>query len=86
MMLVRGGHVIAEGWWAPYREPHPHSLFSISKSFVATAVGFAIEEGLLTLDDAVVDLLPDDLPEVVSDNLDAMCVRHLLTMTTGHAA
>ena len=84
MMLVRHGHVIAEGWWAPYRRSHPHSLFSISKSFTSTAVGFAIEEGLLTLDDAVVDLLPDDLPEVVSDNLAAMRLRHLLTMTTGH--
>ena len=86
MMLVRGGFVVAEGWWAPYRESHPHSLFSVSKSFVSTAVGFAIEEGLLTLDDAVVDRLADAVPEVVSDNLRAMRVRHLLTMTTGHAA
>ena len=85
LMLVRHGHVIAEGWWAPYRRSHPHSLFSVSKSFTTTAVGFAIEEGLLTLDDAVVDLLPDDLPASVSDNLAAMRVRHLLTMTTGHA-
>jgi CubicO group peptidase (beta-lactamase class C family) len=84
MMLVRHGNVIAEGWWAPYRRSHPHSLFSISKSFTSTAVGFAIEEGLLTLDDAVVDLLPDDLPDVVSENLAAMRLRHLLTMTTGH--
>ena len=86
MMLVRGGFVVAEGWWAPYRESHPHSLFSVSKSFVSTAVGFAIEEGLLTLDDAVVDRLADAVPEVVSDNLRAMRVRHLLTMSTGHAA
>jgi len=85
MMLVRGGKVVAEGWWAPYRSSHPHSLFSVSKSFVSTAVGFAVDEGLLTLDDAVVELLADDLPEVVSDNLAAMRVRHLLTMTSGHA-
>ena len=86
LMLVRHGHVIAEGWWAPYRRSHPHALFSISKSFTTTAVGFAIEEGLLGLDDSVVDLLPHDLPATVSDNLAAMRVRHLLTMTTGHAA
>lgn len=86
LMLVKNGHVIAEGWWSPYRESQPHSLFSISKSFTSTAVGFAVEEGLLGLDDAVVDLLPDDLPAVVGDNLAAMRVRHLLTMTTGHAA
>lgn len=85
VMLVRHGHVVAEGWAAPYRESHPHSMFSVSKSFVSTAVGFAIEEGLLDLDDAVVDLLPDDLPETVSDNLAAMRLRHLLTMTTGHS-
>ncbi|WP_411700628.1 serine hydrolase domain-containing protein [Conyzicola sp.] len=85
MMLVRHGHVIAEGWWAPYRADLPHSLFSISKSFVSTAVGFAVDEGLLSIDDRVVDLLPDDLPEVVGDNLAAMRVRHLLTMTSGHS-
>ena len=85
MMLVRGGYVIAEGWWAPYRRELPHSLFSISKSFTSTAIGFAVDEGLMTLDDHVVDLLRDDLPEVVSDNLAAMRVRDLLTMTSGHS-
>jgi CubicO group peptidase (beta-lactamase class C family) len=85
VMVVRHGHVVAEGWWAPYSADAPHSLFSVSKSFTSAAVGFAVEEGLLGLDDRVVDLLPDDLPPVVSDNLAAMRVRHLLTMTTGHA-
>jgi len=85
VMLVRHGHVVAEGWFAPYRESHPHSMFSVSKSFVSTAVGFAVEEGLLDLDDAVVDLLRDDLPETVSAKLAAMRLRHLLTMTTGHS-
>jgi CubicO group peptidase (beta-lactamase class C family) len=85
VMLLRHGHVIAEGWWAPYAEQLPHSLFSISKSFTATAVGFAIADGLLALDDAVVELLRDDAPPTVGGNLAAMTVRHLLTMTTGHA-
>jgi CubicO group peptidase (beta-lactamase class C family) len=85
VMVVRHGHVVAEGWWAPYSADAPHSMFSVSKSFTSAAVGFAVEEGLLGLDDRVVDLLPDDLPPVVSDNLAAMRVRHLLTMTTGHA-
>ena len=42
-------------------------------------------EGLLTVDDRVVDYFPDDLPADISDNLAAMRVRDLLTMTTGHA-
>ncbi|WP_394770406.1 serine hydrolase domain-containing protein [Lacisediminihabitans sp.] len=86
LMLVRHGSVVAEGWWHPYREDRPHSLFSISKSFTSTAVGLAVADGLLSLDDSVVSLLPGDAPAVVGDNLAAMTVRDLLTMSTGHAA
>lgn len=86
LMLVRHGSVVAEGWWRPYGADHPHSLFSISKSFTSTAVGLAAAEGLLAIDDSVVSLLPDDAPALVSDHLAAMTVRHLLTMSTGHAA
>jgi CubicO group peptidase (beta-lactamase class C family) len=49
-MLLRHGHVVAEGWWAPYRADAPHSLYSLSKSFTSTAVGLAISEGKLSLD------------------------------------
>jgi CubicO group peptidase (beta-lactamase class C family) len=85
VMLVRHGHVVAEGWWHPYAADLPHSLFSVSKSVTSMAVGFAIAERRLSLGDQVVSLLPDSAPAVVSDNLAAMTVRHLLTMTTGHA-
>ena len=49
MMVVRHGNVVAEGWWGPYRAEDPHRLFSLSKSFTATAVALAIAEGQLTL-------------------------------------
>jgi len=39
-MLVRHGQVVAEGWWAPYDRDTPHVLYSLSKSFTSTAVGF----------------------------------------------
>ncbi len=84
LMVVRHGRVVAEGWWYPYAAQHPHLMFSVSKSFTSTAVGLAIDEGRLTLDDLVVELLPDDLPAEISPHLAALTVRHLLTMTTGH--
>jgi CubicO group peptidase (beta-lactamase class C family) len=83
-MLLRHGAVIAEGWWAPYEAGMPHSMFSVSKSFTATAVGLAIADGLFDLDSRVVELLPDDAPDDISPNLAAMRVRDLLTMTSGH--
>jgi CubicO group peptidase (beta-lactamase class C family) len=85
-MLLRHGKVVAEGWWAPYRKDDPHVLFSLSKSFTSTGVGLAIAEGKLTLDDRVLDAFPEFAPAEPSANLEALRVRDLLTMSTGHHA
>jgi len=84
LMVVRHGNVVAEGWWAPYAPDLKHTLYSLSKSFTSTAVGMAIAEGKLSVDDKVISFFPDDLPATVSDNLAAMQVQDLLTMSTGH--
>lgn len=83
-MLLRHGHVVAEAWWSPESPTKAHVLWSLTKSFTSTAVGLAIEEGKLTLDDEVVSFFPDDLPAAPSANLKAMRIRDLLTMNTGH--
>lgn len=83
-MLVRHGHVVAEAWWAPYDAETPHVLYSLSKSFTSTAVGLAIHEGKLTINDEVLRFFPEDVPAEPSANLKAMRVRDLLRMTTGH--
>lgn len=85
LMLLRHGQVVVEGWWAPYAPQHPHMLYSLSKSFTATAAGLAIAEGRFSLDDPVLSFFPDDVPATVSNNLAALHVRHLLSMSTGHA-
>ena len=82
-MLVRHGKVVAEGWWGPYDAPTQHVLYSLSKSFTSTAVGLAIAEGTLSLDDAVLKFFPDEAPAQPSTNLRAMRVRDLLRMQTG---
>jgi CubicO group peptidase (beta-lactamase class C family) len=84
-MLMRHGYVVAEGWWSPYASYRPHMLFSLSKSFTSTAIGFAVTETLLSLDDFVVSFFPEDVPESVGENLAVMRVRHLLSMSTGNA-
>jgi CubicO group peptidase (beta-lactamase class C family) len=82
--IVRHGHVIAETSWAPYERDAPQLLFSVSKSFTAMAVGFAIEEGLVTLDDRVIDRLAEVSPANPSAELQQVRIRHLLEMTVGH--
>ena len=85
LILVRHGQVVAEGWWAPYSADRLHLLYSLSKTFMSTAVGFAVQEGLFSLDDAVADHFPefkDELPEASRRIL----VRHALAMASGHDA
>ncbi len=84
-MMVRHGHVVAEGWWAPYRKSARHMLYSLSKSFTSTAVGFAVTEGKFTVEDPVISFFPEFKPDHVSDNLAALRVKHLLTMSVGHS-
>jgi CubicO group peptidase (beta-lactamase class C family) len=85
LMVVRHGSVVAGGWGAPYSAQGKHSLYSLSKSFTSTAVGLAVSEGRLHLDDKVISFFPDDVPAVISPNLAAMRVKDLLMMGSGHA-
>lgn len=83
-MLVRHGHVVAEAWWKPETGDKPHVMHSLSKSFTSTAVGLAVAEGKLSVDDPVVKFFPEEVPAEASKNLQGMRVRDLLTMSTGH--
>lgn len=59
------------------------NIYSCTKSFISAAVGFAVQEGLMSVDEKLVDAFPDDLPENVSENLRKATVEHLLTMQLG---
>jgi CubicO group peptidase (beta-lactamase class C family) len=82
-VLVRHGKVIAEGWWNPYRPDLKHTLYSCSKSFTATAVGFAVSENKLKVTDKVISFLPEFLPDTLSPFLAELTVQNLLTMSVG---
>lgn len=83
-MLLRHGKVCAEGSWHPYKPDTQHIMFSFSKSFTSTAIGFASQEGLLSLDERLIDIFPEKAPETPSENLQKATIRHLLMMGCGH--
>lgn len=86
LMILRHGQVVAEGWWAPYRHDLKHTLYSMSKSFTSTAVGFAVAEGKLKTSDLVVSFFPNDLPATISENLAKLTIKDLLIMSVGQEA
>src|ERR1700742_1410044 len=84
LMVVRHGHVVAEGWWAPYSAGQRHFLYSLSKSFTSTAAGFARAEGLLDLDDPVVKHFPEFEADITAPSSRAIRVRPVAAMASGH--
>ena len=82
-MVLRHGKIVAEGSWKPYSGSYPHMMFSLSKSVVSMAVGFAVQEGLLTLDDKAAGYFPDKNVLFRSPRINNITVRHLLNMTSG---
>ena len=84
LMVLRHGHVVAEGWWAPHVPEHRPLLYSLSKAFTSAAVAFAQAEGLLHLDDHVLQHFPEHADEVTDPRTRATTLRHLITMASGH--
>ncbi len=80
LLVHRKGSLLLDLWQWPHEPGLRHKLHSATKSFTATAVGFAEAEGLLGLEDPVGEFFP-----APGENFARMRVRDLLTMRTGHA-
>ena len=81
LLIMQGHETIYEEYSYPYSADMPHTLFSVTKSLVSTAVGFAIDEGLFSLDSKILPFFSEyKHPE--ADEWDNMTVRSLLTMNS----
>ncbi len=82
IIMARGKDIFAEGYYAPFNQDFKHRMYSISKSFVAVAVGLAEEDGLLSLDDKFIKYFPEYINENVNEKMQVMTIREMLTMET----
>lgn len=84
LMILRHGKVVAENWLGDNAANKNHILNSVSKTFTATAIGFAVTENRLKVTDKVISFFPNDLPATISPYLAELQIRDLLTMSVGH--
>ncbi len=82
LIIARGDDIVFEKYWAPFTPDFGHRMYSISKSIVAIAVGFAVQEGYLSLDDPMIKHFPEELANQPDENMRNQTVRHMLTMST----
>jgi len=83
IMILQHGRVLIQEWMGEGSRDKAHILNSVSKTFTSTAVGFAIQEGLLKLDDKLIDVLSEYAPADPQENLKKVTVKDLLTMNCG---
>lgn len=87
-MAARHGKVFAECWWSPYSPNLVHCNHSFGKSYTATAIGIALKEGRLSLDEKMVDVFADEIAQrniAIPEMMTRITVRHVMTMTNGMA-
>ncbi|KAK8898176.1 hypothetical protein M9Y10_000448 [Tritrichomonas musculus] len=83
VMFIRHDKIIGQGWWKPYDPKYAHVLFSLSKSLLATAACFAVQEGLISFDDRLIKFFPEYFPSPPCENMQKVTLRHLLMMSYG---
>ena len=83
IMIMSEGKVAFESWAAPYSPDIPHAMYSVSKTVTSAAIGFAIEEGLLSTGTKLIDIFPEFIPDKRDENLEKLDIHSLLTMSSG---
>lgn len=78
--IADGDRVIEEHRFTPSLA---RNIYSHTKSYAVTGIGVAVEEGLLSLDDRLVDAFPEYVPDDAQPELGRITLRHLLTMSSG---
>jgi len=83
---VKDNTVLAKVAIEPFSFEEPMLVYSLSKSFTSVCVGIAQSEGLLNIEERIVDIFPEKCPAAISENLAKMRIKDCLSMTSGHAS
>lgn len=84
LLIIRHGAIVSETYFASYSQNTKHELYSCTKSFTATLVGIAIDQGTIdSVDHRALDYFAERTFENVDALKKAMTLDNLLTMTSG---
>lgn len=81
--VLKDGEPVGEFYWNDCFE-RPHNINSCSKSVTSLAIGMAIGEGMVNLDEKIADIFPEKLPPNIQQWWLDVTIRDMLTMTIGH--
>ena len=82
LILARGNQIFFENYWEPFHSEFLHRMYSVSKSFVAIAIGFLEQDGLIDFDDKISKYFAKELENQLDKNMHNQTIRHMLMMST----
>ena len=80
IIMTKGDNLFFEAYYKPFKENFIHRMYSVSKTFIAVAVGLAITEGLLKPDDIIADFFPEFKNDTTDSLYDECTIMDMLTM------
>ncbi len=83
--LYRYKKLVAKAVYKPFDDTTPQMVCSISKSLVSTAIGFCVQEGLLSVDGKIADYFKDKLPQNPSEEILSLTIDQMLCMGVGQS-
>ncbi len=82
--IIKDGETLVKIAPKPYSCSDDMQVYSLSKSFTATAVGMLVDDGVITVEDYICDIFSDKIQKNHCENLDKLKIKHLLSMNSGH--
>jgi len=86
VLIARGNELLLETYVKPFHKDFLHREYSVTKSFVALAVGFAQQDGLLNLDDPIEKFFPKECARQKDEYMKKQTVRQMMMMSTAKTA
>ncbi len=80
LIMAKGDKIFLECYYEPFNKDFKHRMYSVTKSFVGIAVLFAVDEGLLNLDDRFIKFFPEADNEFLNNVLKEATIEDMLTM------
>ena len=86
LLIIRNGYLVSENYFGAYQPDTQHELYSVTKSFVATLIGIALDNGYIAgMDQRIVDFFPERTFANLDQRKAVMTLDDTLTMRTGLA-
>lgn len=82
IIIMRNERIVFENYREPFNKDFLHRMYSVTKSFVALAIGFLEQDGLVELDAPISKYFPEEIKCQTDENMRNQTIRHMLMMAT----